>query len=890
MGDDEAKSASQQADAILNGSAALPAFTELKSLVRDLKGGFQFQRARKLIARARGTVAPDDERWLVQQLALCTYKDEELIPAVRFREALDLLSQIGLRQPTMTDPETLGLGGAVYKRTFEFGGQLDDLHESLALYSAGWERRAADNRYSQERPYCGVNAAYVLDVLASRADVIARRTGTTTEPAKELARRAKQIRTEILEYKRRYLDGPERPQQGYWDAVTWAEAHFGLGEYAEAKRYLAAAATLVPSDWKWKWEWEQQTTFKQFVSLARLQRVMPPAESSDPATWHPAWLALHAFLGDDTEQALSCYRGKVGLALSGGGFRASLFHLGVLARLAEMDVLRSVEVLSTVSGGSIVGAHYYLEVQHLLETRADRDIRRRDYIRIVRRVQRHFFRGVRRNLRTRALSSLWHNLRMVLSKSYSRSNRLGELYESELYRYVRDGKQDGERRMQQLLITPQGSDPATPFKPDFSNWRRRAKVPVLLLNATSLNSGHSWQFTARWMGEPPGLIEGSVDANVRYRRLWYEQAPTADLRNYRLGYAVAASAGVPGLFEPLPLHGLYPGRTVLLVDGGVHDNQGVEGLLDESTTLVLCSDASGQMDDLERPSDTLIGVPLRSNSILQDRVREAEYQDLQARVDDHALEGLFFIHLKNGLAVAPLDWIGCKDPTPVPERTVSTTDYGVDYEVQRQLAAIRTDLDSFTEVEAYALMASGYLMTTSEFYNLQRAHERRGMPGTWGTFDIVARPGRWPFQPLTGLLRQPAATADCRRHDLGAQLAAGSGLFFKVWRLVPTLRRISWAGGAALAFGISSLLCATWKSPLPMPNVTVGKAAVALGLLAAAALFPLLKWLDPRSAARGYLGKVVVALAGWIASNVHMHVFDPLYLSRGRLRRLLRLQ
>ena len=45
----------------------------------------------------------------------------------------------------------------------------------------------------------------------------------------------------------------------------------------------------------------------------------------------------------------------------------------VLARLAEMDVLRSVEVLSTVSGGSIVGAHYYLEVKkrrmgHLLSS------------------------------------------------------------------------------------------------------------------------------------------------------------------------------------------------------------------------------------------------------------------------------------------------------------------------------------------------------------------------------------------------------------------------------------------------------------------------------------------------------------------------------------------
>ena len=65
-------------------------------------------------------------------------------------------------------------------------------------------------------------------------------------------------------------------------------------------------------------------------------------------------------------------RGKVGLALSGGGFRASLYHIGVLAKLAEPDLLRHVEYLSCVSGGSIIGAHFYLEVRKLLcRTRPD---------------------------------------------------------------------------------------------------------------------------------------------------------------------------------------------------------------------------------------------------------------------------------------------------------------------------------------------------------------------------------------------------------------------------------------------------------------------------------------------------------------------------------------
>ena len=44
---------------------------------------------------------------------------------------------------------------------------------------------------------------------------------------------------------------------------------------------------------------------------------------------------------------------KIALALSGGGFRATVFHLGVLARLAHEKRLEEVKFLSTVSGGSL---------------------------------------------------------------------------------------------------------------------------------------------------------------------------------------------------------------------------------------------------------------------------------------------------------------------------------------------------------------------------------------------------------------------------------------------------------------------------------------------------------------------------------------------------------
>lgn len=49
---------------------------------------------------------------------------------------------------------------------------------------------------------------------------------------------------------------------------------------------------------------------------------------------------------------------KIGLSLSGGGSRAIAFHLGCLRALHELGVMDKVKVLSTVSGGSVVGALY----------------------------------------------------------------------------------------------------------------------------------------------------------------------------------------------------------------------------------------------------------------------------------------------------------------------------------------------------------------------------------------------------------------------------------------------------------------------------------------------------------------------------------------------------
>jgi predicted acylesterase/phospholipase RssA len=228
---------------------------------------------------------------------------------------------------------------------------------------------------------------------------------------------------------------------------------------------------------------------------------------------------------------------------------------------------------------------------------------------------------------------------MIFLPNYLRTERSGELYERHIFsRTIQcDDKTEQKQKrrknkwwLNKLFIHPLGEDGKLieRFNPKTHNWQRRHKVPTLILNATTLNTGHNWQFTASWMGEPPAAIDTEIDANYRLRRMYYDEAPKR-YRNVRLGHAVAASSCVPGLLEPLAMAGLYERKpemietnvkekvvnpVVRLVDGGVNDNQGVVGLLEQDCSVVIVSDASGQMGVQDAPSRGLIGVPLRATA------------------------------------------------------------------------------------------------------------------------------------------------------------------------------------------------------------------------------------------------------------------------------------
>ncbi|HWS88603.1 MAG TPA: tetratricopeptide repeat-containing protein [Pyrinomonadaceae bacterium] len=866
---------------VLRGAYKPPA--DLLKLAKRLKAVKQFGLARRLLARARRDPAINADSALrltvYQQSALCTYKDSDLPADGRLDRALEILREADDLAQTRNQ-ETLGLAGAIYKRKWELDNQRAQLERSLFYYLRGYAEGV-----ESDQGYTGINAAFILDLLAHQELDEALRAGAAPESEERrriYARRlqAANIRRHVAERVEAMLKEPRNDwlQGQWWFYATMAEAYFGLGSldsdnYEKAVSWLERgrdAVRDVP-------EWEFESLARQLAWIARIQT--PSGVRGKELENTPAWVALARFLGR-TAPVRSAFNGKIGLGLSGGGFRASLYHIGVLAKLAELDVLRQVEVLSCVSGGSIVGAHYYLEVRKLLEEKTDEEITREDYIELVKRVQRDFLAGVQRNVRTRVAAEPVTNLRMIFSSKYSRTLRAGELFESEIFSRVEDGGGKAKRFLNKLRITPKGEGPD--FRPKYHNWRRVAKVPILILNAATLNTGHSWHFTASYMGEPPAGIDSNIDGNDRFRRMYYEEAPEP-YRNVRLGTAVAASACVPGLFDPVALPGLYPDRVVRLVDGGTCDNQGVGGLLEQDCNVLLLSDGSGQMESVRDPSAGPLGVALRSTSIIQARVRQAQYQELASRRRSQLTRGLMFVHLKEDLDVDPIDWIDCPDPYDAddddarpPSRRGPLTRYGVAKELQQKLAAVRTDLDSFSDVEAFALMTSAYRMTEHAFA------QERCVEG----FEQEAPPEPWEFLQVEGGMK---GVGKPYKH-VSRLLAVSDTLAFKIWKLKKSLQYVAVVLALAILVGGGWAVIRWWEKEL-VQAITVGALCTMVLSMALTALGTalvskkLMRVVRLRETLRRAAVGVFVGLFGWLAARLHLYVFDPMFLREGSIKR-----
>ncbi|MCI0488991.1 MAG: patatin-like phospholipase family protein [Blastocatellia bacterium] len=859
----------ERAKRVLQG-ADLP-LADLKDLAKKLKDDRSFGYAWRILARARRKPEAEVDRALAlelaQQQALCTYKDPDLPTDQKLDRAFEILYKADDLKTT-TDQETLGLAGAIQKRRWEMDGQKQHMERALSFYRRGYQQGVR-----KDYGYTAINTAFVLDLLADQEEAEAAEAYTLSETSQMRRDEAQRIREEIADTLEAMYKEEDPCGNEWWFLVTVAEAYFGMHRYDKARNWLQKARALedVP-------DWERESTARQ---LARLAQLRAHAGNGDEA--EAARQALTEFLGDNVAAMRSVFTGKVGLALSGGGFRASLYHIGVLAKLAELDVLRHVEVLSCVSGGSITGAHYYLEVRKLFQEKEDGRITRDDYIEIVKRIERDFLEGVQTNVRTRVIAGWWTNVKMIFKSNYSRTMRVGELYEKQIYSRIEDRHEEEKyepRWLNDLKVQPKGE--AQGFSPKYDNWRRAAKVPILVLNATSLNTGHNWQFTATWMGEPPSAIDTDVDGNYRLRRMYYTEAPNG-YKRYRLGYAVAASSCVPGLFEPLALPDLYEHSdtgeriTVRLVDGGVHDNQGTASLLEQGCTVLLVSDASGQMNSDDDPRRGMLGVLKRSDSILQARVRQAQYRELEARRRASLLRGLMFIHLKMDLDVAPIDWIDCPEPflgsedARPAELRGPLTRYGINKKIQQRLAAVRTDLDSFCDAEAYALMVSGYQMTEYSF--------PKRIPGL--ELSTAARV-EWRFLAAQKPIQTPTPDGKLTR-----LLEVAASLVFRIWKLSTPLKRGATAVGGLLAIGAIFWILSRWWGTTWLTFV-IASAVIVMLLVGAPLMRRLVRAITRQKTAAEVALGLGFAVIGFAVARLHLHVFDKLYLRWGRASKLLK--
>jgi hypothetical protein len=360
------------------------------------------------------------------------------------------------------------------------------------------------------------------------------------------------------------------------------------------------------------------------------------------------------------------------------------------------------------------------------------------------------------------------------------------------------------------------------------------------------------------MGEPPATANNEVDANQRLRRMYYSEAPNnanVNYRRFRLGRAVGASACVPVLFKPVEMPSLYPDLNIQLVDGGVHDNQGVSSLLEQGCTVMLVSDGSGQLADDADPRLRAVKIGLRADEIAQERVRVAEYQELESRVRSGLLRTLMFLHLKKDVDVPPKDWVGCPLPYHASEEAKPAADsgplttYGINREIQRAIAAIRTDLDSFNNAEAWALMTSGYRMTETHFPpKLNNA--------TVPELPDAERP--WRFLCIADRMAEPTADS-----ELLSLLKLSRQRFFKAWDWhteLPRLRTPLMVAGLIAAVLIVALVWSAFQWPVAVLAAIV----VALVLLIV-------------------LRRHVLAFAVAMGARLYLRHYNDTYLEKGRV-------
>lgn len=309
---------------------------------------------------------------------------------------------------------------------------------------------------------------------------------------------------------------------------------------------------------------------------------------------------------------------KIGLALSGGGVRAAVFHLGVFRRLADQGLLEDVGVLSTVSGGSLVTA--------LIFSHAD----------------------MRWPTSEKFRSTVLPQLRDLITTS--------DLFTFRAIGLAGVGKYHVKLVLERARVLADMLG---------ARWGVRGKLkdlpdsPTWWINTTCIETGKNWRFSKREMGD--WVFGRHYDPPVS------------------IAEAAAASAAVPYVIGALgmtvPTAGWYktnpatrqpveqkqpPYAKVHLWDGGAYENLGLEPIFKQDQPLIgcdfaICSDASGPLAPPSSPVLRLLrghlGSP-RLFDIASDQIRALRSRMFVRALDRGDIKGAL---IRMGNSVRDID-------------------------------------------------------------------------------------------------------------------------------------------------------------------------------------------------------------------------------------------
>jgi NTE family protein len=260
----------------------------------------------------------------------------------------------------------------------------------------------------------------------------------------------------------------------------------------------------------------------------------------------------------------------IALCLSGGGYRAMLFHLGAIWRLNELGCLCQLDRISSVSGGSITAAALAARWSAL-----------------------EFEGGIASNLGAelidpvRALAGatidIWAVLVGLLIPGQTVSGRVARAYRKRLL---------GEAKLADL-----------PDRPRF------------VINSTSLQTGVLWRFSKPYMADyTVGVVPNPEVELATATAASSAFPPFLSPLRLRLAPDAFQEQGRGPNFKP-PFT-----KEAVLSDGGVYDNLGLETAWKACQT-VLVSDGGGQMAPEASVHGDWLRQGLRVNSVIDNQVR-----------------------------------------------------------------------------------------------------------------------------------------------------------------------------------------------------------------------------------------------------------------------------